>query len=189
MTTSTSGVLARFPLLLPVRNSFASYGASAVTRTSDRGHVAEVRNQGLEYSGTWGRIIKPESQYPNTQHHHCMQHTIAPAPPTCNVHILQGKHRRGGVYSVGRWFGEFGGFVLPDYTVNSPPNHSLALSHPSCIVCIVGVRERGIAPFLASVTDNCFKPVCQMTWIYSITQPHTDVHRIHISSSSHTSGK
>jgi hypothetical protein len=27
----------------PVRNSFASYGASAVTRTSDRGHV---RNQG-----------------------------------------------------------------------------------------------------------------------------------------------
>jgi len=39
MTTATSGVLARFPLLLPVRNSFASYGASAVTRTSDRGHV------------------------------------------------------------------------------------------------------------------------------------------------------
>jgi hypothetical protein len=30
MTTATSGVLARFPLLLPVRNSFASYGASAV---------------------------------------------------------------------------------------------------------------------------------------------------------------
>jgi len=78
---------------------------------------------------------------------------------------------------------------LPAYTVNSPPNHSLALSHPACIVCIVGVRERGIAPFLASVTDNGFKSVCQMTWIYSITQPHTDVHRIHISSSSHTSGK
>jgi len=38
-----SGVLARFPLLLPVRNSFASYGASAVTRTRDRGHVAEVK--------------------------------------------------------------------------------------------------------------------------------------------------
>jgi hypothetical protein len=34
VTTATSGVLARFPLLLPVRNSFASYGASAVTRTS-----------------------------------------------------------------------------------------------------------------------------------------------------------
>ena len=37
VTTATSGVIARFPLLLPVRNSFASYGASAVTRTSDRG--------------------------------------------------------------------------------------------------------------------------------------------------------
>ena len=46
MTTATSGVLARFPWLLPVRNSFASYGASAVTRTSDRGHVAEAKNQG-----------------------------------------------------------------------------------------------------------------------------------------------
>jgi hypothetical protein len=34
MTTTTSGVLARFPLLLPVRNSFASYGASAVTLPS-----------------------------------------------------------------------------------------------------------------------------------------------------------
>ena len=30
-----SGVIDRFPLLLPVRNSFASYGASAVTRTRD----------------------------------------------------------------------------------------------------------------------------------------------------------
>ena len=45
VTTAMSGVLARFPLLLPVRNSFASYGASAVTRTSDRGHVAEAINQ------------------------------------------------------------------------------------------------------------------------------------------------
>ena len=43
VTTATSVVLARFPLLLPVRNSFASYGASAVARTSDRGHVAEVK--------------------------------------------------------------------------------------------------------------------------------------------------
>ena len=43
VTTAMSGVLARFPLLLPVRNSFASYGASAVTRTSDRGHLAEVK--------------------------------------------------------------------------------------------------------------------------------------------------
>jgi hypothetical protein len=32
MTTATSGVLARFPWLLPVRNSVASYGASAVAR-------------------------------------------------------------------------------------------------------------------------------------------------------------
>ncbi len=44
-------------------------------------------------------------------------------------------------------------------------------------------------PFLAFVTDNGFKSVCQMTWVYSITQPHPDVHRIHPSSSSHTSGE
>ena len=31
-----SGVIDRFPLLLPVRNSVARYGSSAVTRTSDR---------------------------------------------------------------------------------------------------------------------------------------------------------
>ncbi len=48
MTTATSGVLARFPLLLPVRNSLASYGASAVARTPDRGHVAEVINHFIE---------------------------------------------------------------------------------------------------------------------------------------------
>jgi hypothetical protein len=51
MTTATSGVLARFPWLLPVRNSFASYGASAVTRTSDRGHVAEAKDQGHRSGG------------------------------------------------------------------------------------------------------------------------------------------
>ncbi len=45
VVAATSGVLARFPLLLPVRNSFASYGASAVARTSDRGRVAEAINQ------------------------------------------------------------------------------------------------------------------------------------------------
>ena len=33
VTTATSGVLARFPWLLPVRNPVAGYGASAVTRT------------------------------------------------------------------------------------------------------------------------------------------------------------
>jgi hypothetical protein len=47
-----SGVLARFPWLLPVRNSFAGYGASAVTRTRDRGHVAEVKNQCRRVSGS-----------------------------------------------------------------------------------------------------------------------------------------
>jgi hypothetical protein len=52
MTTATSGVIARFPLLLPVRNSVASYGASAVTRTSDRGRVAEVGNQVIEVVGS-----------------------------------------------------------------------------------------------------------------------------------------
>ena len=52
MTTATSGVLARFPLLLPVRNSFASYGASAVTRTSDRGHLAEQETNVIEVAGS-----------------------------------------------------------------------------------------------------------------------------------------
>ena len=52
------GVLARFPLLLPVRNSFASYGASAVARTSDRGHVAEVKNQFHRGGGVSIRVSK-----------------------------------------------------------------------------------------------------------------------------------
>ena len=43
MTTATSGVIDRFPLLLPVRNPAVGYGASAVTRIPDRGHVAEVK--------------------------------------------------------------------------------------------------------------------------------------------------
>ena len=58
MTTATSGVLARFPLLLPVRNSFASYGASAVTRTSDRGHLAEAKTNVIEVSGFSIRVSK-----------------------------------------------------------------------------------------------------------------------------------
>ena len=53
MTTATSGVLARFPLLLPVWNSFVSYGASAVTRTSGRGHVAEAETNVIEV----GRVL------------------------------------------------------------------------------------------------------------------------------------
>ena len=58
VTTPMSGVLARFPLLLPVRNSFGSYGASTVTRTSDRGHVAEARNQGHRSGGVSIRVSK-----------------------------------------------------------------------------------------------------------------------------------
>ena len=58
MTTATSGVIARFPLILPVRNSFASYGTSAVTRTSDRGHVAEASNQGHRSGGVSIRVSK-----------------------------------------------------------------------------------------------------------------------------------
>jgi hypothetical protein len=58
MTTDTSGVLARFPWLLPVRNSFASYGSSAVTRTSDRGHVAEAKTNVIEVSGFLIRVSK-----------------------------------------------------------------------------------------------------------------------------------
>jgi len=58
MTTATSGVLARFPWLLPIRNSFASYGASAVTRTSGRGHVAEAKTNVIEVSGFLIRVSK-----------------------------------------------------------------------------------------------------------------------------------
>ena len=51
----------------------------------------------------------------------------------------------------------------------------------TCFVtlCIVGVREGGIAPFLAFVPDNGFKSVCQMKWVNSITQPQSDVNRSH----------
>jgi hypothetical protein len=77
MTTATSGVLARFPWLLPVRNSFASYGVSAVTRTSDRGHVAEARNQGHRSGGVSIRVSKE---------------TLLPLYPHTNEQILlQGK--------------------------------------------------------------------------------------------------
>ena len=57
--------------------------------------------------------------------------------------------------------------------------HSLALSHLACIICIVGVKEGVIAQFLAFVPDNDFKSVCQLKWVYSITQPHSNVHRNH----------
>ena len=58
MTTATSVVIDRFPLLLPVRNSVASYGASAVARTPDRGHVAEVKNQFHRGGGVSIRVSK-----------------------------------------------------------------------------------------------------------------------------------
>ncbi len=58
VTTAMSGVLARFPWLLPVRNSFASYGASAVARTSDRIHVAEASNQVYRSGGVSIRVSK-----------------------------------------------------------------------------------------------------------------------------------
>ena len=58
MTTATSGVINRFPLLLPVRNPAAGYGASAVTRTPDRGHVAEVKNQCHRGGGVSIRVSK-----------------------------------------------------------------------------------------------------------------------------------
>ena len=58
VTTAMSGVLARFPLLLPVRNPVAGYGASAVTRTPDRGHVAEVKNQFHRGGGVSIRVSK-----------------------------------------------------------------------------------------------------------------------------------
>ena len=58
VTTAMSGVLARFPWLLPVRNSVASYGASAVTRTSDRGYLAEARNQCHRSGGVSIRVSK-----------------------------------------------------------------------------------------------------------------------------------
>jgi len=57
-TTAMSGVLARFPWLLPVRNSFASYGASAVTRTRGRGHVAEVKTNFHRVFGVSIRVSK-----------------------------------------------------------------------------------------------------------------------------------
>ena len=31
-----------------------------------------------------------------------------------------------------------------------------------------------IAPFLASVTDNCFKTICQMKWVITITLPQSE---------------
>ena len=42
----------------PYQELFASYGASAVTRTSGRGHVAEARTNVIEVSGLSIRVSK-----------------------------------------------------------------------------------------------------------------------------------
>ena len=42
----------------PCPELFASYGASAVTRTSDRGHVAEAKTNVIEVSGFLIRVSK-----------------------------------------------------------------------------------------------------------------------------------
>ena len=62
-----SGVLARFPLLLPVRNSFASYGASVVTRTRGRGHVAEVKTN-FHRVGAGFPLLTPTMQVGKDSH-------------------------------------------------------------------------------------------------------------------------
>jgi hypothetical protein len=66
VTTAMSGVLARFPLLLPVRNPVAGYGASAVTRTPDRGHVAEVKK--LEAVRGEIRLLITKYGFPTSSH-------------------------------------------------------------------------------------------------------------------------
>ena len=62
----------------------------------------------------------------------------------------------------------------------TPPHHLTCFVTP-CMTCLYPryARKGDCSPFLAFVTDNGFKSVCQMTWIYSITQPHTEVYRIH----------
>jgi hypothetical protein len=58
MTTATSGVIARFPLLLPVRNSVASYGASAATR-SQSVHMACAKYRLWRWPSAGRRIGVP----------------------------------------------------------------------------------------------------------------------------------
>ena len=52
------------------------------------------------------------------------------------------------------------------------------LPAPTCLHCntdcIVGVREGVIAPFLAFVTDDGFKTVCQMKWVINVTLPQSE---------------
>jgi hypothetical protein len=58
----------------PYPELFASYGASAVTRTSDRGHVAEARNQGHRSAGVSIRASKETFLPLNV--HRCIQYSV-----------------------------------------------------------------------------------------------------------------
>ena len=59
VTTAMSGVLARFPWLLPVRNPVAGYGASAVTRTpGPRTCGRSEKNQFCRVSGSQSGLPK-----------------------------------------------------------------------------------------------------------------------------------
>ena len=62
------------------------------------------------------------------------------------------------------------------------PPHPLTCFVTPCMTCLYPryARKGVCSPFLAFVTDNGFKSVCQMTWVNSITQPHPDVHRTHL---------
>ncbi len=55
----------------PYPELFASYGASAVTRTSGRGHVAEVKTKVIEVSGFSIRVSKETLLTLNV--HFCVQ--------------------------------------------------------------------------------------------------------------------
>ena len=55
----------------PYPELFASYGASAVTRTSGRGHVAEARTNVIEVSGFLIRVSKETLLTLNV--HFCVQ--------------------------------------------------------------------------------------------------------------------
>ena len=60
------------------------------------------------------------------------------------------------------------------------PPHLLTCFVTPCMTCLYRPSEtKGDTPFLVSVTDNGFKSVCQLKWIYSITHVHSDVHRPH----------
>ena len=73
----------------------------------------------------------------------------------CDIHKIPKYNTK----RVPRCFDEL---VIPLHVAHT---HLPALSH---LACIVGVREGVIAPFLASVTDNGFKTVCQMIWVISV---------------------